>query len=166
MDQKDARAIAEKLTGKSRPRDDEISEKTLRLYKKDSNSFKTLVLTEVEKLHDEGKVTGVETWKRGLDQEERTTFDRTKRAKYNEMLKELYEEEIKEKISPEGLACITLQDKYKGQLNWDDDNELENVRTYLQRVIESGANVPESVINWAFAGRRVQPSRAVKKRKK
>ena len=156
--------IAEKLTGKTRPRDDDISARTLRLYKKGAKQYKRLVLAEVEKLHETGKITGIEMWKRGLDQDERTDFDRKKRAKYNDMMKELYQEEIKNKISAEQLACITMQDKHKGQLNWEDDNDLEEVRRYLQGIIEEGdEDMPESVRNWAFAGRRVQPKRSVKK---
>ena len=160
----DARSIAEKLTGKSRSKDDEISETTLRLYKRGREQFKELVLAEVEKLQ-ETHMVGVETWRHGLDAEKRRDFDSKKKIKYQEMQKQLYEDAVKEQITPEELACITLIDKHKRHLEWDEPNELEEVRKFFQDVIEDIDDVPEVVMNWVFLGRRVQPTRTTKRRK-
>ncbi len=160
----DARSIAEKLTGKSRPKDNEISETTLRLYKRGREQFKNLVLAEVEKLQ-ETHMVGVETWRGGLDAEKRREFDSKKKVKYQEMQKQLYTETVKEQITPEELACITLIDKHKRHLEWDEPNELEEVREFFQNVVENMDDVPETVMNWVFLGRRKQPARATKIRK-
>jgi hypothetical protein len=162
----DARSIAEKLTGKSRTNDDEISGTTLRLYQKVGGvQFKKLVLAEVEKLRETHQV-GVETWRRGLETASRKEFDAKKRKLYNVLLTDLYNSQVKEIISAEELACLTLQNSDKGRLNWG--NELDAVREFVQQTVvkmrELDEEIPESILNWLGVDR-IQPPRAAKKRK-
>jgi hypothetical protein len=182
----DARSIAEKLTGKSRPSDDKISATTKRLYKRGRDQFRDLVLAEVERLHNNNYVVGVETWKRGLEIEKRKEFEATKRALYRDMQKELYENAVKEEISPEELACITLQERDKNVLKWNGDTQMTAVRLFVIETIEKmwghGEPIPEAVLDWvgvfdnsseesesesssSSEEKRVQPARKAKKRK-
>jgi len=63
-----------------------------------------------------------------------------------------------------------LQNRYKGQLNWKNDS-LDEIREFVLSLINSdvvaNVDVPEKVRNWAEKrdAVRVQPERAVKKRK-
>ena len=181
----DARSIAEKLTGKSKPSDDRISEVTKRLYKRGREQFRDLVLTEVERLHNDNHDVGVETWKRGFEIEKRKEFETTKRALYKDMQRELYENAVKEEISPEELACITLQERDKNVLRWDGDEQMIAVRLFVIETIEKmwvdGEHIPEAVLEWVGVfnnadeesessssssdEKRVHPARKAKKRK-
>ena len=149
----DARAIAEKLTGKVRTSDDVMSETTLRLYKAvGRNRFKTMVLAEVQKLNELGHTVGVETWKRGMEDDTRKSMDATKRDLYTTLCNDLFTQHVRGNISPEELAAITTTRRHMGELQWDgvEDPQIVAVREYLQAVISGNApeEMPEAVVEW------------------